>query len=382
MDERVALHRAREAIARGDREMARRLLVDVLYEQPNSEAAWMTLSTVVDQPDRKRDCLERVLRINPNNEAARTQLAAFDASPATTSPPPEATPAEVREEESETALSEVEAEPAASGNVSRPPPAAETVLEDALPTAEQGAVTEASHPLPEEAEEAPSQPMAEVQEEPASQPAPTVPEDAAEQEAAAKALYSSPEPAEEALAEPLGEPVPELQGEPTAPEAVAAQSGFLRETLAPDEVVVHRTTLSPGVFLRPVAVVLGAAILFLLPAGDLEPGLVRAIDGAILAAALVYLGLRAIRYFRSEYVVTNQRVLARRGLLGRLTADVPLSQIEEVTVGRGLFGRSPSSGDLWIRRTDRTQVMFWRIRRPEAFREAIAQRVEGPAAAL
>jgi membrane protein YdbS with pleckstrin-like domain len=378
MDERVALHRAREAIARDDQETARRLLVQVLHEQPGSETAWMMLSTVIDQPDHKRDCLERVLRINPGNEAARVQLAALDASlatapPPTTSPSPLAATAEAEQEGPEAALPEAEVEPAASEDVSTPSPSAETVPEEAIATAETATTAEALYPLPEEAGEVPSQPMAGVQDEPVSQPASTAPEDTAEQETATEATYSylPSEPAAEALAEPPGEPVPELQGEPAAPEAVAAQSSFLQETLAPDEVVVHRTTLSPGVFLTPVAVVLGALILFLLPAGDLEPGLVRAIDGSILAIALVYLGLRAIRYFRSEYVVTSRRVLARRGLLGRLTADVPLSQIQEVTVGRGLFGRSPSSGNVWIRRTDRTQVMFWRIRRPSAFREAV-----------
>jgi hypothetical protein len=96
----------------------------------------------------------------------------------------------------------------------------------------------------------------------------------------------------------------------------------------------------------------------------------------LLTIAFVYFGLRAIRYFGSEYAVTDRRVLARRGLLARLAVDIPLSDIEEVTVARGLFRSSPAAGNVWIRRADRTTTMFWRIRQPQAFREAIERQRE------
>jgi hypothetical protein len=354
MDASIALRRAREAIARDDPPRARRLLAQVLRQQPNTETAWIMLSTVVDQPDHKRDCLERVLRINPGNDAARAQLAALDALSAAASPASEASPVGTGPEEPEAAPAETGPAVAQGEHASSPPgdsasPSSPTELapEDALPSS------------------------------PAAEPAP---EDAAadvEQETVVEAPQLPPEPAADALAAPLGEPVPELHGEPsspasaTSPEAAHAQSRSLLEALDPSEVVLHWTKLSPGVFLRPIAAVLGAGILFLLPTGDLDPRLVLAVDGTLLVLALAYLGLRAIRYFGSEYVVTDRRVLAKRGIMARWTVDIPIAEIEEVTVGRGLFGRSPSSGNVWIRRTDRTRVMFWRIRSPGKFAEAI-----------
>lgn len=402
MDETTALRRAREAILRDDSETAQRLLAQLLHEQPGSETAWTMLSTVVDQPDRKRDCLERVLHINPGNEAARAQLAALDALREAALPSPEAPPVETAQEEPAGPSLEAELEPAASqGERPSTPPedgpspslATEPAPEYAAADAEQETVVEAPHLPPEPAANALAEPMGErapqAQDEKAlpSAPAPDAAADV-EQQTVVEAPHLPPEPAADALAEPLGEPVPELHGEPSSPptaatpEAVDVQRRSLLEALAPDEVVLHWTRLSPGVFLRPLAAVLGVGILFLLPAGELDRSLVLAVDGVLLVLALAYLGLRAIRYFGSEYVVTDRRVLARRGFLARLTVDIPIGEIEEVTVSRGFFGRSPSSGNVWIRRTDRTRVMFWRIRQPEAFREAIEHGLKGAAAAL
>jgi endonuclease YncB( thermonuclease family) len=46
----------------------------VIGANPRSETAWLWLSAIVDDPDKERDCLERVLRINPDNEIAQQHL--------------------------------------------------------------------------------------------------------------------------------------------------------------------------------------------------------------------------------------------------------------------------------------------------------------------
>jgi hypothetical protein len=74
MDEKQALERAREALDQGNKEAARKLLAEALRAHPRSETAWLWLSAVVDTPDQKRDCLERVLKINPQNELASGQV--------------------------------------------------------------------------------------------------------------------------------------------------------------------------------------------------------------------------------------------------------------------------------------------------------------------
>jgi ferric-dicitrate binding protein FerR (iron transport regulator) len=43
----------------------------LLESNPHSEAAWLWMSTIVDDPEQERACLEKVLEINPNDERAQ-----------------------------------------------------------------------------------------------------------------------------------------------------------------------------------------------------------------------------------------------------------------------------------------------------------------------
>jgi hypothetical protein len=66
MDEIEILRSAREAIKQGDKVAGRRLLGQAIGINPHSETAWLWLSAIVDDPGRERECLERVLQINPS----------------------------------------------------------------------------------------------------------------------------------------------------------------------------------------------------------------------------------------------------------------------------------------------------------------------------
>jgi hypothetical protein len=63
MSEMQALYSARQAILSGDKKAGRELLGQVLKADPLNETAWLWLSTVVDDPDKERECLNWVLRI-------------------------------------------------------------------------------------------------------------------------------------------------------------------------------------------------------------------------------------------------------------------------------------------------------------------------------
>jgi hypothetical protein len=63
------------AIKAGDREKARQLLAEALQQDSNDDQAWLWLSGVVDTDDEKRECLEQVLRIDPENVAANRGMA-------------------------------------------------------------------------------------------------------------------------------------------------------------------------------------------------------------------------------------------------------------------------------------------------------------------
>jgi hypothetical protein len=74
MDEKEILRQAREAIRREDKVTARALLSEAIRDYPDSEIAWVWLSAIVDDPERERQCLERVLAINPDNPVAQKYM--------------------------------------------------------------------------------------------------------------------------------------------------------------------------------------------------------------------------------------------------------------------------------------------------------------------
>jgi hypothetical protein len=74
MDEKGTLRLAKEAIQRGDKDTAQEMLLEVIRANPRSEVAWLWLSAIVADPARERECLERVLAINPSNAVAQQHL--------------------------------------------------------------------------------------------------------------------------------------------------------------------------------------------------------------------------------------------------------------------------------------------------------------------
>jgi tetratricopeptide (TPR) repeat protein len=84
MDEKQALQFAQQALRLEDKATAQQYLRQAIQANPRSETAWLWLSAMVGDPAKERDCLKRVLSINPHNELARKHLAELDR----TNPPP------------------------------------------------------------------------------------------------------------------------------------------------------------------------------------------------------------------------------------------------------------------------------------------------------
>ena len=66
------------ALQSGDRETARRLLAAALRADPQNVQAWLSMSQAVDTDAQRRECLLRVLAIEPDNQAARAGLAQLE----------------------------------------------------------------------------------------------------------------------------------------------------------------------------------------------------------------------------------------------------------------------------------------------------------------
>ncbi len=63
-----------KAMAVGDRRQAIRILGQVIVGQPDNLDAWLMLAEAVEGPERKRECYQRVLRLDPSNFSAQDGL--------------------------------------------------------------------------------------------------------------------------------------------------------------------------------------------------------------------------------------------------------------------------------------------------------------------
>jgi hypothetical protein len=63
-----------QAAQSGNKAIARAILEQVVEQAPENELAWIWLASVVETTAERRDCLQKVLAINPNNERARQAL--------------------------------------------------------------------------------------------------------------------------------------------------------------------------------------------------------------------------------------------------------------------------------------------------------------------
>jgi hypothetical protein len=76
-----------EAARRGDNNAAQVLLRQVVAAEPDNELGWMWLASVADTVAERRECLERALKINPNNTRAQEALRRLGGTtPAATTP--------------------------------------------------------------------------------------------------------------------------------------------------------------------------------------------------------------------------------------------------------------------------------------------------------
>ncbi len=75
-----------EAAQSGNKIIARHILEQVVSKDPGNEMGWLWLASVVDTVDERRESLEQVLSINPNNERARQAISKLPRTETTPEP--------------------------------------------------------------------------------------------------------------------------------------------------------------------------------------------------------------------------------------------------------------------------------------------------------
>lgn len=149
---------------------------------------------------------------------------------------------------------------------------------------------------------------------------------------------------------------------------------YYTRVLQPDERVLVIGRLHWTIYLRAILVlILAAAIL----AGSFslqdtnQQAVVQVVAAAVAVVGLVIgLGV-AIRRHATEIVVTDRRVIFKRGVLSRHTVEMNVSKIETVDVEQGLLARMFDYGTVIIRGTGSGFEPLRGVGSPLAIRNAI-----------
>ena len=84
-----------------------------------------------------------------------------------------------------------------------------------------------------------------------------------------------------------------------------------------------------------------------------------------------------IRWVTSHFVVTNERIIHRQGLVAKTSMEIPLHRINDVRFHQSILDRTVGAGDLVIESAGtQGQEVFADIRRPETMQRIIYERAE------
>lgn len=150
---------------------------------------------------------------------------------------------------------------------------------------------------------------------------------------------------------------------------------YYQKVMRPDETLAFHTSVHWMVYWPAILFLLLAIAAY---AVRLALGLEGREQTACDAAAIVLALLALIAFLRgllrritTEIVVTNHRVIFKRGLFSRHTAEMNSSKIESVDVEQSIWGRVFGFGDVIIRGTGGSFEPLLGVARPLRLRNAI-----------
>jgi hypothetical protein len=94
----------------------------------------------------------------------------------------------------------------------------------------------------------------------------------------------------------------------------------------------------------------------------------------VLLSGLIVFGV--IAYLTTEMVVTNRRVIVKRGWIARRTIELRLSKVESAQVRQGIFGRMLGYGSVSVIGTGGTRETFGFVADPLGFRRAVTEALD------
>ena len=98
---------------------------------------------------------------------------------------------------------------------------------------------------------------------------------------------------------------------------------------------------------------------------------------AVLAVAVAFLLIRYVKWTTTNFVVTNERLIHREGVIAKNGIEIPLDRVQTIRFSQSIFERMLGAGDLLIESAGETgQNKFTDIRRPSVVQNVVYREIE------
>ena len=149
-------------------------------------------------------------------------------------------------------------------------------------------------------------------------------------------------------------------------------ASYVESVLAPGERVVHRTAISHWNYV--LSYLVGVACLAIAATALASQSQGRVTIAAVAALiGLAIILVAAIRRATTELVLTDRRIIAKRGFIRRDTVEMNLGKVESLHVNQGLLGRLLNFGDVTVVGTGSSLEPLRGISRPLELRRKLGE---------
>ena len=149
---------------------------------------------------------------------------------------------------------------------------------------------------------------------------------------------------------------------------------YVTSVLQPDEKIIATGHVHWIIYIRGLIVLVVALLIYAI-APDIGVGsFIRIVAILGMLVALYDLGRAWINKVTTEVAVTNKRVIKKRGLIWRETAEMNMDKVESALVEQSLLGRVLNYGSIVIRGTGSGIEGLNHIAKPLDLRSAILVR--------
>lgn len=135
--------------------------------------------------------------------------------------------------------------------------------------------------------------------------------------------------------------------------------GYVNENLLPDETVIYQAHIHWIIYVWGVAIVLASLFFY-----QFSP-----LALAVFGLGVVMLVKAYIFATTTEFVVTNQRIIAKMGWVSRTAVEVRHEKVEGLSLIQGVWGRMFNYGTLILSGTGTGRTLIPNIDNPLEFRK-------------